>query len=55
MNADRIALLKNELRDLDSAAHHLRFSIDRTQHLFPRQDWKPEELLQRYPTPPKES
>jgi len=44
VNADRIALLKNELRDLDSAAQHLRFSINRTQHLFPRQDWKPEEL-----------
>lgn len=44
MNADKLLLLQEELRGLENAATHLRFSIDRTQGLLNQQDWQPEEL-----------
>ena len=44
MNTDKLLLLQEELRDLENAATHLRFSISRTQELLNRQDWQPEEL-----------
>ena len=44
MNTDKLLLLQEELRELENAATHLRFSISRTQELLNRQDWQPEEL-----------
>ena len=44
MNADKLLLLQEDLRDLENAATHLRFSIHRTQNLLNQQDWQPEEL-----------
>lgn len=44
MNADKVLLLRDELRGLEKAADHLRFSIDRTEGLLARRDWQPEEL-----------
>jgi hypothetical protein len=44
MNVDKLLLLQEELRNLENAAAHLRFSINRTQDLLNRQDWQPEEL-----------
>ncbi len=44
MNTDKWLLLKEELQDLESAATHLRFSINRTQDLLNQQEWSPEEL-----------
>ena len=44
MSADKLQLLRDELRDLDRAAAHLRFSIDRTRGLLEQGDWQPEEL-----------
>ncbi|MBL0037734.1 MAG: hypothetical protein IPP36_02705 [Nitrosomonadales bacterium] len=44
MNADKLLLLQEELRGLENAATHLRFSIDQTQGLLNQQDWQPEEL-----------
>ena len=44
MNADKLLLLRQQLHDLEKAAMHLRFSVGRTQGLFDRRDWQPEEL-----------
>ena len=44
MNEDKFHLLEEELSDLESAATHLRYSIDRTHDLFNQSDWQPEEL-----------
>ena len=44
MNVDKLLLLQEELRGLENAATHLRFSINRTQGLLNQQDWQPEEL-----------
>jgi len=44
MNEDKLLLLQEELRGLENAATHLRFSINRTQGLLNQQDWQPEEL-----------
>jgi len=44
VNADKLLLLKDQLRDLEKAAAHLRFSVDRTAQLLDRRDWQPEEL-----------
>ncbi|MDP2783439.1 MAG: hypothetical protein Q8O38_02410 [Sulfurimicrobium sp.] len=44
MNVDKLLLLQEELRGLENAATHLRFSINRTQNLLNQQDWQPEEL-----------
>jgi hypothetical protein len=44
MNVDKLLLLQEELRSLENAATHLRFSISRTQGLLNQQDWQPEEL-----------
>jgi hypothetical protein len=44
VNADKLTLLQRELVDLDKAAAHLRFSLDRTRGLLDRRDWDPEEL-----------
>ncbi|MGA7979792.1 MAG: hypothetical protein WCA32_06135 [Chromatiaceae bacterium] len=42
--ADKLHLLRDELRDLDRAAGHLRLSIDRTRELSARDASGPEEL-----------
>ena len=44
MNADKLLLLQENLRDLENAATHLRFSINRTQDLLNQKNWQPEEL-----------
>jgi hypothetical protein len=44
VNADKLLLLEDELRGLEKAADHLRFSIGRTEGLLGRRDWQPEEL-----------
>lgn len=44
MNADKLSLLRDQLRDLEKAAAHLRFSVDRTAQLLDRRDWQPQEL-----------
>lgn len=44
MNADKLLLLQEDLRDLENAAAHLGFSINRTQDLLDQPDWQPEEL-----------
>ena len=44
MNEDKFHLLEEELSDLESAATHLRYSIDRTHDLFKQRDWLPDEL-----------
>jgi len=44
VNADKPLLLEDELRGLEKAADHLRFSIGRTEGLLARRDWQPEEL-----------
>lgn len=44
MNVDKWLLLKEQLQDLESAATHLRFSINRTEGLLNQQKWSPEEL-----------
>jgi hypothetical protein len=41
---DKRRLLRRELRDVELAAGHLRFSIERTQGLLDRKVWGPEEL-----------
>lgn len=38
MNVDKLLLLQEELRGLENAATHLRFSINRTQGLLNQQD-----------------
>ena len=44
MNADKLLLLQENLRDLKNAAAHLGCSINRTQDLLDQPDWQPEEL-----------
>jgi hypothetical protein len=44
MNADKWLLLQEELQDLDNAATHLRYSINRTKDLLDQKEWTPEEL-----------
>jgi uncharacterized protein YutE (UPF0331/DUF86 family) len=44
MNEDKFLLLEEELSDLESAATHLRYSIDRTHDLLKQRHWQPEEL-----------
>ena len=44
MNEDKFHLLEEELSDLESAATHLRYSIDRTHDLFNQREWQPEKL-----------
>jgi hypothetical protein len=44
MNEDKFHLLEEELSDLESAATHIRYSIDRTHDLFNQRDWQPEVL-----------
>jgi len=41
MNEDKFLLLEEELSDLESAATHLRYSIDRTHDLLKQRDWLP--------------
>lgn len=44
MTADKLVVLKEQLRDLEKAAAHLRFSIERTAGLFDENEWQPEDL-----------
>ena len=44
MNADKLLLLEDQLHDLEKAAQHLRFSVERAEGLLGRGDWQPEEL-----------
>lgn len=44
MKSERLVLLQTQLLDLEKAAAHLRYSLDRTKGLFGRHDWQPEEL-----------
>jgi hypothetical protein len=44
MNEDKCHQLEEALSDLESAATHLQYSIDRTHDLIKQRDWQPEEL-----------
>lgn len=44
MNADRLALLRQEMNNLEAAADLLRFSLRRTGKLIQRTAWSPQEL-----------
>ena len=44
MTGDKLLLLQEDLRDLESAATHLRYSISRTHDLLNRKTLQPEEL-----------
>jgi hypothetical protein len=44
MNEDKFLLLEEELIDLQNAATHLHYSIDRTHDLLKQRDRQPEEL-----------
>ncbi len=44
MKIDKLALLKEELLNLDKAAEYLSFSLERCRELVERSNWCPEEL-----------
>jgi uncharacterized protein YutE (UPF0331/DUF86 family) len=44
MMPDKLLLLREELDNLDKAASHLAFSVDRTRALIARKEWTLEEL-----------
>lgn len=44
MMPDKLLLLREELDNLDKAASHLAFSVDRTRALITRKEWTLEEL-----------
>lgn len=44
MMPDKLLLLREELDNLDKAASHLAFSVDRTRALIIRKEWTLEEL-----------
>ena len=44
MTTDKLLLLQEEMADFQSAANHLRYSLERTRTLLPGDGWNPDEL-----------